>query len=76
MKSTCSSTGNFSVWTLVPYKLRHHWQPVWLVLSVRQGLGGKVKGGSPCNGIFESDIAKGGVASNSNIKFFNNFSIR
>jgi hypothetical protein len=33
-------------------------------LFIRQGLGGKVKGGSPCNGISELDIAKGGVASN------------
>ncbi len=37
----------------------------WYGLSfVRRGHGGKVKGGSPCNGMSESDIAKGGVASN------------
>ena len=42
-------------------------QPVWRVLLFRQGLGGKVKGGSPCNGISELDIAKRGVASNFNI---------
>ena len=33
-------------------------------LFFRQGPGGKVKGGSPCNGISESDNVKGGVASN------------
>jgi len=39
-------------------------------LIIRQGPGGKVKGGSPCNGMSESDIAKGGVASNCQIQIY------
>lgn len=39
-------------------------------LFIRQGPGGKVKGGSPCNGMSESDIAKGGVASNYQIQIY------
>lgn len=53
----------------------NHVGPIWVpylaagmaCLSIRQGPGGKVKGGSPCNGMSESDIAKGGVASNCHV---------